>query len=405
MGNLPLQPRSRPSRKFLMRFAAAGFLILTHPLLAHAQDSAAQGTTGDTIEDNINKELLDSELGPTAGEEAPPAAEYPYPGAHEEGITPPAENLNDAPKTAAIENSSERLDQASAQTSGQESNRQIQRPMKIDPDNGDYYYDTTPVKDVPIAREADHMPKKIEDDGYHYTPGEKPAQFSNRPGVEKPVEILANGEFKYATEHSPTTAQSSFRVGFFGPPMLKNADTGTLFTDIYTHDQLPVLFVDYEWPLTSKLGHLGLKLGSGLFVASGQGQFATVDRSRRADDIPQERYTFFMFPNTLTAQYRFQYKDTQPIVPYIEGGAGYFTFTEFRDDNSTPAIGGALTTVVSGGVNLMMDWLDPEAIRHLDEDYGINHVFLTLEAREIVGLNSNYDFSSSVFNAGFLFQF
>jgi hypothetical protein len=188
--------------------------------------------------------------------------------------------------------------------------------------------------------------------------------------------------------------------------MLQNADHPlTTFQTVYTHDQLPVLFLDYEYPLTSKIGRLGLKFGSGIFVASGQGQFAEKNASRRPDDIPVERYTFLMFPNTLTAQYRFQYKDTQPIVPYIEGGGGYFTFAEFRDDNAGPKLGGALTTVAAGGINFLMDWLDPDAIRNLDLDYGINHVFLTIEAREIIGLNKNYDFTSSAFNAGFLMQF
>ncbi len=400
----------RPSNTFsnllLVSLTTLGFLIYSHPSIANAQGPSTRGVTGDTLEDDINKELLDSELGPTVGEETPPAAEYPYPGAQEEGMTSQSENPETttpqtAARTAALSNTPESLGQTSALLT----NEQGQRPTKIDPDTGDYYYDTTPVADVPITRDPEHTPKSVGNDGYHYTRGDKPVEFSNRPGIEKPVKILASGEFKYALPPSKTTAQASFRVGFFGPPMLQNADTGTLFSDVYTKDQLPVLFFDYEWPLTSKIGHLGLKFGSGIFVASGQGQFATVDKARRADDIPQERYTFFMFPNTLTAQYRFQYKDTQAIVPYVEGGLGYFTFTEFRDDSSSPKIGGALTTVVAGGVNFLMDWLDPDAIRHLDEDYGINHVYLSLEARGIVGLNHNYDFSSSVFNAGFLFQF
>ena len=381
-----------------------GFLVGAPTSIARAQATSIGRSTGDTLEDDINKELLDSELGPTVGEEAPPPAEYPYPGAKEEGIIAPSNEANEAgnspetaPRTAALKNTPQPL--------VQHINEQIERPVKVDVDNGDYYYDTKIPAAAPSQRDADHTPKEITDDGYHYGVEQKPATYSNRPGIEKPIEILANGEFKYATEHSATTASGSFRVGFFGPPMLKNANTGTLFTDVYTHDQLPVLFFDYEKPLTKKYGHLGLKFGSGLFVASGQGRFAKVDPARRADDIPQEHYTFFMFPNTLTAQYRFQYKDAQAIVPYIEGGAGYFTFTEFRDDSATPGIGGALTTVVAGGVNLLMDWIDPDAIRHLDQDYGINHVFLTLEAREIVGLNTSYDFTSSVFNAGFLFQF
>jgi hypothetical protein len=112
-----------------------------------------------------------------------------------------------------------------------------------------------------------------------------------------------------------------------------------------------------------------------------------------------------MFPNQLTLIYRFQYADSQIVVPYIEGGAGYFTFAELRDDNKNSVFGGAAVTVAAGGLNIQMDWIDRKASQTLDADYGVNHVWLTTEVRAIVGLNESIDFSATLFNAGLLFDF
>ncbi len=368
------------------------FIIALAALLICAQPARAQST----LEDDINKELLDSELGPTT--DAPPEAEYPYPGAREEGILP-EDNSQTAPRTA----------QAPRDASPPiEPNRAIERPASINEDTGEYHYDTKHEAPVPRERPGAELPRKtLENDEYVYSTKGSPTEYIGRPGQERPLEMRANGEFKYATEQTEQTGSASFRVGFFAPPMIKNDKTKppTTFESVYTKDQLPVLFFDYELPITKKLGQLGVKIGSGVFVASGKGRFEIDDPNRRANDIPLEQYTFLMLPNTATAIYRFQYKDGQTLVPYIEGGAGFFTFAEFRDDNSSPRFGGALTTVAAGGLNILMDWIDPQAIRNLDTEYGINHVYLSLEARQIIGLNKSYDFTSSVFNAGFTMQF
>lgn len=349
--------------KFILSFAAC--LLLASPIV-RAQAPSSPGDFDESIEDT------------------PPTPEYPYPGAKDEGMPNQAAAPSVAPPA------------------------EIERPVKINEETGDYYYDVRREPATPeTARAASHMPETVSKDGeFIYNENEKAAtEFSGRPGVERPMSIHANGEFKYATEHSPTSGTASFRVGYFGPPKLMNTNTHKAFQDIYTKDQLPVLFGEYEWPLTTKVGHIGIKFGSGLFFAQGNGVFTTTDPGRRPDDLPPEKYTFMMFPNQLTAQYRFQYSDAQPIVPYVEGGVGYFTFAELRDDNSTPRVGGAATTVLAAGANFLMDWLDPDAIQRLDADYGINHVFFTTEVRQVVGLNADYDFSSTVINAGFLLQF
>lgn len=368
----------------LVAFSARPTLATAAVKTAVVQDDTfvEDSPSNTSAEGDLDSGLVDEELGAT--DEEAPAPEYPYPGAKEEGIV-----------AAPVEPAAPPVNLA------------LERPVKIDEDTGDYQYSREVVKPTPLSRGGDRTPESTTESGqYEFSTDVKSPTFSQRAGVEAPQQISTTGEFRYSTEHSDVSATAAFRVGFFGPPALKNDKTGTTFQDIYTRDQLPVLFADYEWPLSKKLGHIGIKFGSGLFLAQGKGVFVKPDyANRRPDDIPTEQYTFFMFPNQLTAQYRFQYSENQAIVPYVEGGAGYFTFVEFRDDSSSPKIGGSLQTVFAGGVNFLMDWLDPDAVMRLDQDYGINHVYLTTEFRQILSVNKAYDFTSSVINAGFLLQF
>lgn len=331
-------------------------------------------------EEDLNGEFVEAELTGSDTDEVPPEAEYPYPGAKEEGFA--------------------------EQRPGQQPQRELvhERPKKID-DEGHYFYDTAVAEPTFSGRAGTPAPKKTTKAGEFHYDTHTETKFSGRESVEAPIQITEQGEFYYTTEQSPQNRSASLRLGFIQPPDIRNRDSGVLFQEVYSKNQLPVLLGDYEWRLTSSIGRLGIKFGSGLMTAQGRGQFRSADPSRRPDDIPEERYTFLLLPNQLTAIYRFQYADEQVIVPFVEGGAGYFTFMELRDDNASPKFGGAAATVAAGGANILLDWLDRKAIRNLDSDYGVNHVWLTMEYRMIIGLNKTYDFTSGVINAGVLFDF
>ncbi len=326
----------------------------------------------------IDNELAEEELGP---DEAPPA-EYPYPGAVDK-------NLLVAPETKmpGVGYASE-------------------RPKKINEDTGTYYYDTN-VEAVPFSGRTDIVsPTKTTKTGeyvYDKTPLQTP--YVGGKDREAPIEMKGTGEYYYSVESSPERGSASFRFGLLAPPTLRNAETGTTFESIYTSNQSLVFLADYESKITGKIGRVGIKFGSGVYTAQGVGKFRNTATTRRSDDIPEERYTFLLFPNSVTGVYRFQYSEKQVFVPFIEGGLGYYGFMELRDDNITPKIGGAAVTIAAGGANFNLDWLDRRSIRSLDNEYGVNHVWLTTEFRVLVGLNKTYDFTSNVFNAGILLEF
>lgn len=278
------------------------------------------------------------------------------------------------------------------------------RPVKVD-DEGNYYYGTNVPLPVPSNHPDIEKPNATAADGeFQYTVDSKPPAPIAHPGIEQPITVKADGDYLYQVEASPRKGGASFRLGMLTPPKLQNRVNGLKFEEIYSRDPLFTLFLDYDWRIfsSSYLGRLSLKFGSGLTFTNGQGRFKDPSRINEA---PVERFNFILFPNQLTAAYKFQFADTQVLVPYVEGGAGYFTYTEIRDDAKKVRFGATPVAVAAGGVNFLLDWLDQEAIRSLDASYGINHLWLTAEVRQIVGLRSDFDFTSTSFNAGFLVEF
>lgn len=261
-----------------------------------------------------------------------------------------------------------------------------------------------------IATEPDAPPPEFPypgaaEEGFEPASAVVKLEASDSPtGLIQPIRINSNGEYFYGFKNSVRNANASVRLGYFGPPDILNKKYNIKFEQIYGNQNVPALFGDYQWSLTKRFGDLGLKAGTGLFVSQGNGEFVQENVERTNRD-PEETFTFLMLPNTLSAIYRFQYHEKQPIVPYVEGGAGYFTFAELRDDGASPKIGGAAVAMTAAGLNLLLDWLDPHSIRQLDTEWGINHVWLLAEYRLIHGLNKEYDFSSSVINAGVMMEF
>jgi hypothetical protein len=326
------------------------------------------------------------DTGSDIADEAPPRPEPPYPGAEEGAFA--------ADPSMVVPNNNTRPEPEVA--------RDVDSPVRTDED-GNYYYDTKPVAPKARLRHGIDKPKGTTVDGefLYETKSAKP-KFSGRPGVEAPVETTTSGEYRYKVETSKPHTSASFRFGGISPPSVKNRDNGVTFAQLYGDTPQPILLGDYEFRLTSKVGRLGLKLGSGLMVTNAGGRFKS---PARQTETPEERFTFALFPNTLTASYRFQYAERQIFVPFVEGGGGYFTFVEIRDDAKAPKFGGSAVAVAAGGFNILLDWLDPHAIRQLDLEYGINHVWFTLELRSIVGLKKDIDFTSMTGDAGFMMEF
>jgi len=230
-------------------------------------------------------------------------------------------------------------------------------------------------------------------------------QYIRHPFAKKGlIRIDKNKTYFYRVSRSKQNRASSIRFGFFDPSNLQNPD-GKSFDVIYDQSSGPMILYDYEWQMwRTFLGKTGFKLGSGLYRATGNGTFENTTTL-----TPREEFTFFVFPNSASIVQRFQWWDTQTFVPFVEAGVGYYAFAERRDDDQNPAlgakIGGAATVHGAGGIAISMNAFDANSLLELDNEYGINSVWLIAEFRLVVGLHPDFDFSSNVINAGFMVEF
>lgn len=227
------------------------------------------------------------------------------------------------------------------------------------------------------------QPEKINDEGdYLYKP-------------EKNVDAI-----HYKVDHLPPIKGAFYlRFGTIGPYDI-TGDAGATFQQIYSDKSSFALVLEYERYLGQLLGKWTLKLGSGITTEEGNGRFVN-DPST----TPKEKFNFFIMPNTALLNYKFKFSDTQLITPYIEGGAGYFTFIEYRTDGDKTNFGGAGVLAVAGGILVSMNILDKNAGSIMYEDYGVSHLWFDLQFRRYEGLDKQKDFSSDMITGGFGFAF
>lgn len=222
------------------------------------------------------------------------------------------------------------------------------------------------------------------------------------------LRITRERNYLYKIDPSEQKRAASLRVGSFFPSNLENPDqegqAGATFEENYDQTDFPAILFDYEWQMwRMPIGKLGLKVGTGAYVAQGHGHFVS---TVNAGLTPREIFTFVVIPANFGAIYRMHFgKKKQLFVPYGEGGGTLFGFTEFRDDSKPPKFGGAPAVYYGGGLAIDLTYFDYMSRIQLDREYGINAVYLNIEYRGIVTLSQNYDFSSDIFNGGFTMEF
>ncbi len=221
------------------------------------------------------------------------------------------------------------------------------------------------------------------------------------------IRISKDKTYLYKVEESPQDRAADMHIGSFNPIHLSNPDQvgkrGATFEENYDQTSNPAVLFNYEWQMwRSAIGKFGVRIGSGIFVAQGNGHFVG---DVNAAKTPREVFTFGLLPNALGVVYRMQMWHRQLIVPYAEGGGNLFTFAEFRDDNKSPKFGGSLGVYGVAGVALNLTYFDYLARIQLDREYGINACYLTIEYRTLVAVTKRYDMTSDFVNAGFLMEY
>ncbi len=150
-----------------------------------------------------------------------------------------------------------------------------------------------------------------------------------------------------------------------------------------------------------KFGKVGIKVGTGLALASGTGRFKNDLNGERE---PKEKFTFVYFPNSVGAIIRLHFFKKQWFVPYGEGGGAVFTFGEFRDDGKNPKFGAAYGGYFAAGVAFNLGLVNELSMLELDREYSINGIYINAEYRRYQGVG-DFDFTSDYINGGLTVEF
>lgn len=244
-------------------------------------------------------------------------------------------------------------------------------------------------------------------------PYTRPSSSSTSGAIERPTEIDKDtndyyykpvdkdGTIQYELPEMTAIKGAVFlRFGTIGPFDIESDTNDATYKNIYTDSASPLVYIEWEKQLGHFLGKWTLKLGTGVTTENGQGRFAN-----NATETPREKFLFVVMPNTAMLNYKLRFSDKQFFIPYVEGGAGYFTFVEHRNDGEHTAFGGAGVLAAAGGILFSITALDKQSANVMYNDYGIKQLWLDLQFRHNQGLDNKKDFSSNMITGGFGFAF
>lgn len=244
-------------------------------------------------------------------------------------------------------------------------------------------YTTAPASQTKI--QPIEKPESISDDGEYFYPSKS-----------------ATGDVYYDLDHIPAIKGAVFIRVATTSAFDITGDNGRTYKQVYGDSPGVGVVFDYEWQLFHLLGKWTAKFSTGFTVGNGTGQFTD---PANATLTPKEKFLMLISPHTVLLNYKMRFSDTQWFIPYVEGGPGYYTYIEHRNDGDKTGFGGAPVIAAAGGLLISMSLFDRNAAGLLYDDYGINHMWFDIQFRRNTGLDKQKDFSSNMISAGFGFAF
>lgn len=230
--------------------------------------------------------------------------------------------------------------------------------------------------------------------------------ISHEGAKEGLVKITKDGTYVYDLKRPLKKESSKVTFGQANyPGITLEVETKTNGTQTYDFDQLYatspglIMSYDYENYLWTNAGKLGYQLGGSLMYATGNGVLVSTGA------ISEEKFTFLTIPFNVGAVYRFEYKDKQPVAPYVSGGGTVLALLEKREDISTPNTAGGFGFYGAAGVLLNTALIDPDGGYDLESEYGISNLWVALEFKATEVTGSAFTFSNRYVSAGLSFDF
>lgn len=176
--------------------------------------------------------------------------------------------------------------------------------------------------------------------------------------------------------------------------------TQVQFEDIYSGASKFSFGYDYEYFFNTDTGKIGAQLGASFQFASGRGRLVS-----NPSQESLEKFTFVTLPIYLGAVYRFEYKSSQLIAPYVSGGGTYIILAEKREDRSKISAIGSLGFYGAGGVLFNITALDREMAANFNSEYGIGNLWVNVEVKTVQVSSEAFEYSANYIQGGMSFDF
>ncbi len=114
--------------------------------------------------------------------------------------------------------------------------------------------------------------------------------------------------------------------------------------------------------------------------------------------------TYDVYPVNVFLLFRAVMSEQQWIVPYVGGGYTKMFYDE-TIENQGSVKGSANGYHARGGLQFLLDALDPEAANNMYTDNGVFHTYLFVEAEYIHAIAASTNLGGTGYMAGLLFEF
>lgn len=267
----------------------------------------------------------------------------------------------------------------------------LEKPESISKD-GDYYYETKSVKGTKERTTKHGRAVELEDGTIVYDTKDVEQEDKKKdPKAMYGKPLKAQKESTtYEYERSEQTGSAS--IQFFETRFDDFKSGGATFDNVYKTAK--GFIYDHEWQLKTSFAKFGLVASTGVMAADGKGRFPDGTAAR-------EEFNMYMIPLIAKLRFNLEFMETQYVVPYIEGGGGIIGMLERRDDGDSNEIAYTPVFTFGGGLAFLLDWMMGNTIARLDNDMGINHLWLIVSAQVLVATDDKYDLSEEIIMAGF----
>lgn len=218
---------------------------------------------------------------------------------------------------------------------------------------------------------------------------------------------------------SPRTMALEFHLGPYRPDVDSGLGNGATPHQTMFGSSTHILYqLELDYELLQSFGTLAIGGSVGYFNETAKA-FVAGTNGLPTDTRSSDDTSLRLIPLALLVVYRFDVLAARwqvPVVPYVKAGLDY-TFWRITDGNGDVATltqgdrgsGGTLGWQASVGLALQLDALDSGAMRELDSDSGLNHVYLFWDWSHVdasgLGMSHRLHVGDDTWSAGLLVEF